>query len=117
MKTEKTKKTAKAPKVPTRAAEFEEILLTLRREMLERLAAAEVTPIETPRQVVRRRVTRIEALAERAARFDLMIDARSTPRHIKEIRFLHGDEERFVAHGITQAETWLAGFVEAKKAA
>ena len=110
-----TKARAKAQKFPT-AIEYEQILTQLRAEMLERLAAAEVTQVEAPRHVVRRRVTRIEALAERAARFDLMIDARSTPKHIKEIRFLRGDEERFVAHGITQAETWLAGFVAAKAA-
>ena len=76
--------------------------------------AATRHPPRVSRGVIKRHVTRIEALAEHAARLNPIIDARPTDSHVKEIRFLAGDEERFVAHGIRQAETWLAGFMQAK---
>ena len=105
----------------TRANEFEKLLTTLRSEMLEAIAKGTQAPV-TPaspavaRRVIKRKMTRIEVLADRAAKLDLTIDSRTTPSHVKEIRFLAGDALRFVAHGITQAEIWLAGFMQAKAA-
>lgn len=104
-----------------RANEFEKILSTLRAEMLAAIAKGvmpDVVPASAPvaRRVIKRRMTRIGALSDRAAKLDLTIDTRATPSHVKEIRFLAGDALRFVAHGITQAEIWLAGFMQAKVA-
>ena len=102
-----------------RATEYAKLLTTLREDLLAEIAGKEIVTPAPPvvaRRVIKRRMTRIEALSDRAAKLDLTIDTRATPSHVKEIRFLAGDALRFVAHGITQAEIWLAGFMQAKVA-
>ena len=94
------------------------MLRLIRAEVLAALTPApEATPSSPPaRTIVRRRMTRLDALAEMATRVGFTLDMRVLPKHVREIRFLEGDTERFVAIGIRQAETWLAGFLSAKAA-
>ena len=102
-------KKSKTPIDPERAR----MLRLIRAAVLAQLTSKEEAP---PRTIVRRRMTRLDALAEMATRVGFVLDVRVLPKHVREIRFLEGDTERFVAVGIRQAETWLAGFVSAKAA-